>query len=170
MIRTIFNVGGHPPHPPFLYIFIFSFNIQGAKDAEFTILSVFLWGEGKQITTCRTRQRMLCSSVFLCALPPSSLRSCCKIFSFLASHQKRKHIFSLRTLRLEWSGRWKKYNLWTCERLRKELNETTNHASLDVFPNIRLRVRRSSKKGCNACTRTGCEDPNSPPAFHAYHW
>jgi len=34
MIRTIFNVGGHPPHPPFLYIFIFSFNIQDAKDAE----------------------------------------------------------------------------------------------------------------------------------------
>ncbi len=38
-----------------------------------------------------------------------SLPSRCMIFSFLASQQKRKHIFSLRTLRLE-SRRWRDEN------------------------------------------------------------
>ena len=47
------------------------------------------------------RHRMLFTSEFLLALPRFSLSSRCKIFSFLASHQKRKHNFSHRTLRLE---------------------------------------------------------------------
>ena len=44
MIRTIFNVGGHPPHPPFLYIFIFSFNIQGmlAHEMAHSIIDHYL--------------------------------------------------------------------------------------------------------------------------------
>jgi len=52
------------------------------------------------------RQETLFTSLFLCALPPSELPSCCKIFSFLASlprgmrslflrgHQKRKNILA----------------------------------------------------------------------------
>ena len=61
--------------------------------------------KGKQITTCPTRQRTLCTNTFLFTLPPSELSAHGKIFSFLASHQKRKDIFSSRTLRLERSGR-----------------------------------------------------------------